>query len=109
MVTWVFFRAHTLAKAFQILLGMVSIHTFKIANSLSDIAQLGGIDSGMTDVLFRGAFLAMAIVLAFCFKNSKVLLHGFTPTLSKAIIIGSLIAVSLVFMNNTSQFLYFDF
>lgn len=111
--TWVFFRAHELKDAIRILKGMCGLNGISLpasfASRLPSLSQYGFVFEGAeSDKLIK---LALFIPLVFILKNSNEYVQEFLPNkrylaFSLALLFASLLNMA---MQNTSEFIYFDF
>jgi len=121
VVCWVFFRADSLHDAFDILSGMMGIQGFILPSFmakkmafLSEFGiQFGGIFKYIApvrnDIILMSVVLLALLVISVVCKNSTQFKETFKPTRTYAIISAATMVVSLLFTNNPSVFLYFQF
>lgn len=114
-LTWVFFRAETLGDAIKVLKGMFFGDIILSGNLLSSYGFLQnfGVEFGQKLFHLGGHTTPIAwVVVAFvviCFKNSIELLRDFEVSYKYAFITFVLATYAVLNLNNTGDFLYFNF
>ena len=120
---WVFFRATSFSRAWEILKGMFGLHGFVLPPQYMPIvaikeimAKTGVIFSSVPDwtliggkreILLLGLCLIMCLFLPNSYEWATVKLRK--PAFSTALFIGGCFALSVFFLNRISEFLYFQF
>ncbi len=101
MITWVFFRARTMADAFTVLRAMVGIsqQPFRVP----DLVGSG------TSAAMSALVVVAALVIVAAKKNSNVLVATFEPDWRTAVFAGSALALAIFQLARVSPFLYFNF
>ncbi|MBB3112688.1 D-alanyl-lipoteichoic acid acyltransferase DltB (MBOAT superfamily) [Paenibacillus phyllosphaerae] len=97
VIAWVFFRATSIDQAMRILKGMFGLSGFDFDED-SFIALLPAI-----------AMLVIFFPIVLFAKNSSERMETFRPTWLIGLIIAFLFIVSLLYFNQISEFLYFNF
>lgn len=120
-ITWVFFRARDLETAFKVLKGMAGMNgivlDLKGLGLLYPNVQSWGLPLGtaisIIDNLFNPLLLLVfGCLVMFSVRNSNEMFERFRPSRGHIIYTGALIFCSLwymFFVNQQSEFLYFDF
>ncbi len=103
-ITWVFFRAPSIHRAFDILKSMIGLNGVNplVINKLRFSFENGSIKLSL--FLFVGC-----ILLSFFFKNSMEWFEKFKPDKVYFIVILILFIISILSINKVSEFLYFQF
>ena len=103
-ITWVFFRAPSIHRAFEILKSMVGLNGVNplVINKLRFSFESGSIKLSL--FLFAGC-----IILSFFMKNSMERLERFKTDKVHFIVILLLFIISILSINKVSEFLYFQF
>lgn len=94
-VTWVFFRAENVGQAMHLLKGMAGLNGW----------GLSAIRSQITPILLIIVFLVIILGVS----NSSERLAQFRPSNRKALMMGVMLVVSLLYLNRITTFLYFNF
>jgi len=107
-IAWIFFRANTWHDAIKILKPMASFRDIHLSSA---IAQLNSFnyDNSLIGTLFYGSLLIISILLTVKCKNSSLLVKGFDKNFTSAFGTAALLCLSVIYMNSSSQFLYFNF
>ncbi len=115
-VTWVFFRASSLEKAVEVLQGMIGMHGFTLPASAASILMIPGVSYAQLfawtspgSIVF--ALLLIALGLCICFFSDNVweLTKKFRPTKFWFAGMAVMFLIALYYMNNVTQFIYFNF
>ncbi len=103
-ITWVFFRASSIHRAFDILKSMIGLNGFipVVINKLRFTFENGSIKLSFFMVL-------ACIILVFFFKNSMEWAEKFKPNRIFFVVTLVLLIVSVLSINKVSEFLYFQF
>ncbi len=103
-ITWVFFRAPSIHRAFEILKSMIGLNGVNplVINKLRFSFESGSIKLSL--FLFAGC-----IILSFFMKNSMERLERFKTDKVHFIVILLLFIISILSINKVSEFLYFQF
>jgi alginate O-acetyltransferase complex protein AlgI len=119
-VAWVFFRANSWQDALKVLKGMCGLSGFVLPSSISDLPVLkilslfnvkyGGLFQDLPGIsyLYLG-FLPVILFIILCTKNSNEWIKRFTPSWKTASIFVVFTVYSMLAMNKTRAFLYFNF
>ncbi|MBA3507153.1 MAG: MBOAT family protein [Betaproteobacteria bacterium] len=101
MITWVFFRARTMADALAVLRAMVGLsqEPFRIPDLSGQ-----GTPAAMSALLVIAALMIVATK-----KNSNVLVTTFEPDWRTALFAGSALTLAVLQFAQVSPFLYFNF
>ena len=114
-ITWVFFRAENWNDALKVLNGMFFGDLILSGNlrTTYGFLQNVGVEFGQELFHLGGHTTPIAwVIVAFiiiCFKNSVEQLRGFKSNFKHAIITFVLATYAILNMNNTGDFLYFNF
>lgn len=118
-VSWVFFRSDTLEGALNLLKGMIGWHEIKLPSLLEKISFLKNISSNfqfgdiMENLHGNGyaliGFVAYGLFHCLVFRNAQEQLNGFKPNYQNLVFLLTLSCVALLYIDNTTQFLYFNF
>ena len=103
-ITWVFFRAPSIHRAFDVLKSMAGFNGY--APLVIDKMRLSFLEGDAKLSLF---LLAACFILAFFFKNSMEWAEKFKPNRSFFFVTLILITISVMSINKVSEFLYFQF
>lgn len=119
VIAWVFFRAASVSDGFVIVKTMFDFSNVALPGGGSWEKYIGklGLDSGIHFVQWGERvhigrailFLTAAFTLAVFFKNPQELLTKFKPDYKYAVVVFILSIIALMFMNDASEFLYFQF
>jgi alginate O-acetyltransferase complex protein AlgI len=115
-IAWIFFRAKTFGDAIDVLKGMIGLNGISLPDRLSikleflsyygiEFKNWLGLDGNIKMILM--ILISLFVVLSF--KNSNELSLTFKPTWMSAILLVILAMLSFSFLNNPSEFIYFDF
>ena len=115
-IFWVFFRAENLQSAMKVLRGMIDIpnliymltHLGKIKEMTLEFRTF--VTESSQGVIFSIIFLLFSIIIVFFFKNStekNMKLKKFT--LSNKLEVVIYMTIGILFLNQISKFLYFNF
>jgi D-alanyl-lipoteichoic acid acyltransferase DltB (MBOAT superfamily) len=109
----VIFRAPTLADALAILASVAGLHGFSLAFTVPEWSWIGraGVPTAeLAQGVTTAATLALALVLTFTPRNSNQVAASLDFSLPRArYAYGLLLALSLVFVQNATEFIYFIF
>ena len=124
-VTWVFFRAKTLAQAFSIVSGMFGFNGVSLPSSLAHFfGQQPFVEGGWmifsgtlyniiplieNDIFFIYGFMIFALIVVIGTRNSTEIAESFTPTKWYFAKMLCLIITVLFSLNRVSEFIYFNF
>ena len=101
---WVFFRATTFERAFEILTAMFSIPSGGVLNMAGIITNGSIIIIGLVYIL-----LVISLVVTLSFKNTYELAETFDYTTINTVYVVILMVVGISFMPRISPFIYFNF
>lgn len=118
-IAWIFFRAKSWKDARKVLEGMFGVNGVivpeKLAAKLAFLREYG-IEFGawlknINISCDRYTLMEIMMYMAICFlmKNSNELVKEFRPTGKYALFISILIVISVLNLNRTSEFIYFNF
>jgi alginate O-acetyltransferase complex protein AlgI len=116
-VAWVFFRAKTWDDALKVISGMLGLNGIVLPDSLLNylfVLKNYGIIFGkfLVNINSGKESLVMLIVLlpvTLFAKNSMEIANHIKPNMKYSIILCVMAIVSILFLNRTSEFLYFRF
>ena len=116
-LTWIFFRANDWDDAIKILRGMIGLEGIKLPYFLSKtFSSLNNFGVESFDFLsnikgnyYTISWILLGFIIVLIFENSNKMLLRFKLTLNSAIFIFILYSVSLLHLNEFSEFLYFNF
>ena len=116
-VAWVFFRANTFEDALKVLGGMVNIHQIEISNNLygylNFLTEYGIQFSPWLQVLqgnkFTLVWLLCAFIITLGFKTTLEYGKYFKPSYKTLFFVAILVLCNMIFINQQSTFLYFNF
>ena len=95
--TWIFFRAKDLKEAFNIINALLS---FSFYHKLYYIK---------TTHYKIYLLILMGFIISLLFKNSNEIIENLNISQKTAIIFGVIFAIGVLFVNRTSEFIYFNF
>lgn len=98
-LTWVFFRAESWAQSIRILRGMAGIHG----------VSLSQLNEQLFSLLPAIALICIFLLIVVFTSNSSERADTFRPSWGKASLMAILSVVSILFFNQISEFLYFNF
>lgn len=101
---WVFFRATTFERAFEILTAMFSVPSGGVLNMAGIITNGSIIIIGLVYIL-----LVISLVVTLSFKNTYELAETFDYTTINTVYVVILMVVGISFMPRISPFIYFNF
>ena len=101
---WVFFRATTFERAFEILTAMFSVPSGGVLNMAGIITNGSIIIIGLVYIL-----LVISLVVTLSFKNTYELAETFDYTTINTVYVVILMMVGISFMPRISPFIYFNF
>jgi len=101
MVTWVFFRARTMADALVVLRAMVGL-------SREPLRMPELLGAGASAVI-SAIILVVALLIVAAEKNSNALVATFKPDWRTALFAGSVLTLAVLQFAKVSPFLYFNF
>ena len=101
MVTWVFFRARTMADALAMLRAMVGL-----AQAPFRVSDLLALD---TSAAISAVVVVAALAIVAAGKNSNALVATFKPDWRTALFTGSALVLAVLQFARVSPFLYFNF
>lgn len=101
---WVFFRATTFERAFEILTAMFSVPSGDVLNMAGIITNGSIIIIGLVYIL-----LVISLVVTLSFKNTYELAETFDYTTINTVYVVILMVVGISFMPRISPFIYFNF
>ena len=101
---WVFFRATTFERAFEILTAMFSVPSGGVLNMAGIITNGSIIIIGLVYIL-----LVISLVVTLSFKNTYELAETFDYTTINTVYVVILMVVGISFMPGISPFIYFNF
>lgn len=107
VVGWVFFRANTVADAMSLLYSMTGLNGLDFSTNIGHEFPSFKIQG----ILFPKMFLYIPCLIILCLylKNSYETFNNFKPSMKWAILITTFLSISLLSLNKTSEFLYFQF
>ncbi len=115
-IAWIFFRANTWQDALKVLKGMFSFDSIVLGRELYAIMPYLskiGITFGDWISSIQGDKDTLLWIFAgfilIHLKNSMEQLENFKPTIWRVLMASSLFAYSVISLNNSSDFLYFNF
>ena len=97
---WVFFRATTFERAFEILTAMFSVPSGGVLN-------MAGIITNGSIIIIGLVYILLVITLSF--KNTYELAETFDYTTINTVYVVILMVVGISFMPRISPFIYFNF
>jgi alginate O-acetyltransferase complex protein AlgI len=112
---WVFFRARTFSDAVELLKAMSGFKGIllpeQIVSRLRSLPQFEGNLKDLLDVSEPEVFLALAGLYFFvaCFRNTQKMIELQRPKWWMAVAVGLIAAVSILRLNRSTEFLYFQF
>jgi alginate O-acetyltransferase complex protein AlgI len=118
IIAWVFFRSKNLNDALLLLKSMFGFRTIIIPSSWQPIfpfAQTLGLQFGSVNLLIAGAAFQLLglffLIFVVCLlpNSYEIATKHFKPNLKWTILIGGLFCLCLWFINNPTEFLYYQF
>lgn len=118
-IAWIFFRSDTLEGAFNLLKGMIGGHGIKLPSLLEKIDYFKRISSNfqfgdiMENLYGNGyallCFIAYGLFHCLVFSNASERLCAFKPNYKNLIFLLITSYLALLYIENATQFLYFNF
>lgn len=118
-LTWIFFRSETLEGALNLLKGMMGWHGIKLPSLLEKISYFKSLSSSfqfgdiMENLHGNGyallCFVVYGLFHCLVFRNASEQLYAFKPNYQNLIFLLALSSLALLYIDNTTQFLYFNF
>lgn len=106
VATRIIFVSSTLSEAFYVMLKAVDIRYYSGWAKTAVLSELVEFVVSNFYVLF---VLALSMIVAFFFKNTRQITENFELSKRYALITGALVTLSLFQMSNVADFLYFQF
>ncbi len=116
-VAWIFFRAKTWDDALKVITGMLGLNGIVLPDVLPDYffvlknygihfgKFLVNIDSGKESLIM----VIVVLLITLSAKNSMAITKRLTPSLKYSILMSVMVIISILFLNRTSEFIYFRF
>ena len=119
-ITWVFFRAHSWEDAFKVLKGMIGLNGITLPTNLQEklsFLSVYGIDFGrfvsnINSSSYLPLYLLLSIIFVATLPNSNEISKRFAPNLFFMLwmlIIAFTSFIFAMYLNVTSEFIYFQF
>ena len=113
-IFWVFFRAVNIDKALVIIKSMFNLNELYLPKRLQGILQCsffryGEYSISVMDIFSQSFFIIILIIIILFFRNSYEKMVIFKEKNINLVMTGIFLFFSLLYLNNHSEFLYFNF
>lgn len=108
-IAWIFFRAHSISQAMQLIQKMFQPLHMELPHSLRDLLYQHSLIHLTLDHRSFIFFLICFTYICFATKNSFALKDQYAATMTGNIFIGSLLALGILSLSRVTTFLYFQF
>ena len=109
-ICWVFFRAKHFTDAIKIYTGMIGLSGFDVPKFYHGLIRINSLSGIKWEDLTTGIIITLICLIATIFvKEIKNIRAYFKPQLAWGIVASIIFTIAFIQINNTGEFLYFNF